>query len=112
MHTAIGKGLVNGSFDEIGRIVFMQLQNADKFLYTASLRPFFPQDAEHVVIGLWPVLFPSPQWFGVFKCARSLLKQWQVVERIKNILFSLVATRVTSEKRCFINNVKSEGVCF
>ena len=48
--------------------------------------------------------------FYIVKCARPLFKKWQVVKRIKNILFFLIASGMTGNEVCFIKDVNMEWI--
>src|SRR5205085_10546008 len=102
MHTPIGKGLFNGLFDEIGRILLVELQDADKLLHTSAFRPFLLQVCKHPRIGRWPLFTPFLDGFGVLKGTWSLLKQGKIMQRIKNILFFAIASGVVSQQVPFL----------
>ncbi len=88
----------------------MQMSNAHKLLDASSFRPFLLEVGKHPVGGQRPVLFPSSERFDIVKCARPLFKKWQVVKRIKNILFFLIASGMTGNEVCFIKDVNMEWI--
>src|SRR6266851_2547959 len=64
------------------------------------------------MVGLRPIFTPSFYGCGVVKCAWSLLKQWEIMKRIKNILLAFVATRMRGNEFCFVINVNVERIGF
>src|SRR5213080_5124817 len=105
MHTPVGKGLFNCLLKYMSRIVFVELENTDKLLHPSSFRPFLFQVSKHQVVGLRPLFAPAFDWCGVVKCAWPLLKHGKIMERIKNILFFLVASGVPCNEFCFVIDV-------
>src|SRR5437899_2760102 len=91
MHTPVGERLVNRLLDQISRVVFMQLQNTDKFLYPSALRPFLLENFKHLGIGLRPLFPPFLNRFGIVKGTWPLLKKGKIMQRVKNILLFAIA---------------------
>src|SRR5690348_12790668 len=91
VHTAIGECLLNSLFNEGSRIVLVELQDTDKLLHPSSFRPFLLEDCKHAVVGCRPIFAPAFHGSSVIKGSRPVLKQGEVMKRVKNILLSFVA---------------------
>jgi hypothetical protein len=59
-----------------------------------------------------PVRSPLFERFGVIKGTRTLLKQAEIVQRIKNILFTVVASGMTGKMFYSIPNLNLERIGF
>src|SRR5258708_7319791 len=64
------------------------------------------------MVGLRPIFTPSFYWCGILKCTWSLLKQREIMKRIKNILLTFVTTGMTGNQFCFVINVNMERIGF
>src|SRR6266581_5334400 len=113
MHAAVGERLVNCLLDHISRVVFMQLQNTDKFLYAPSFRPFLLQNFKHLGIGLRPLFPPFLNRFGVVKGTWPLLKKREIMQRIENILLFAIASGMACKLvSFFIKDVNEKRIRF
>src|SRR2546421_8785873 len=113
MHTPIGECLVNRLLDQISRIVFMQLQNTDKFLYPSSFWPFLLQVFQHSGVRLWPLFAPFLDRFGIVKGTWPLLKKRKIMQRVKNILlFAIAAGMARKLIAFFIKDVDDKRIRF
>src|SRR5438105_1321386 len=113
MHTPIGECLVNRLLDQISRIVFMQLQNTDKFLYPSAIWPFLLQVFQHTGVRLWPLFPPFLDRFGIVKGTWSLLKKGEIMQGIENILlFAITSGMVGKLVSFFIKDVNEKRIGF
>jgi hypothetical protein len=62
------------------------------------------------MVGHRPAFAPLFEWFGVIKGSWSKLKQWQIVQGIKDILLTLVTTRMGSKQLETVPDLDEEGI--
>src|SRR6266851_2064212 len=90
----------------------MQLEDTDKVTNALPIRPGFPQLPQYYMVGGWPVFAPAPNRLRKIECIWTLFEQRQIMERIKHILFALVASGMTGQQFYPIPNFHMERVRF
>ena len=88
----------------------MQLQNAHEFLHASPIRPCLSEVSKHLVVSHRPAFAPLFEWFGVIKGPRSLFEQWQIVQGIKEILLTLITTRMSGKQLKTVPDLNEERI--
>src|SRR5437763_14187498 len=98
MSAPVGECLSDGLFNQRCWRFLMQTQHSDKLFDASAFRPFLAQDGEQAMIGLRPAFAPSLEGTSILKGPGALLQRSQMMQRVKDVLSVLLATRMASEQ--------------
>src|SRR5437763_10981347 len=112
MSAPVGECLSDGLFNQRCWSFLMQTQHSHKLFDASAFRPFLSQDGEQAMIGLRPAFAPSLERTSILKGTGSLLYQGQIMQRVKDVLSVLIATRMASEQIRLMENLHLKGIGF